>query len=99
MAHPFYGEMVYRFGVAFGERGATGVILCNSDEQPELEHRYLDMLFAHQVDGIITGSHSQAVAQLPQVQAPLVAIRRPKPDLTPIFVPIIMRGLGKRPSI
>ena len=36
------------------------------------------MLFAHQVDGIITGSHSQVVAQLPQVQAPLVAIDRPE---------------------
>ena len=77
VAHPFYGEMVYRLESRLVNAGYR-VILCNSDEQPELEHRYLDMLFAHQVDGIITGSHSQAVAQLPQVQAPLVAIDRPE---------------------
>ena len=77
VAHPFYGEMVYHLESRLANAGYR-VILCNSDEQPELEHRYLDMLFAHQVDGIITGSHSQAVAQLPQIQAPLVAIDPPE---------------------
>ena len=40
VAHPFYGEMVYRLESRLANAGYR-VTLCNSDEQPELEHRYL----------------------------------------------------------
>ncbi|MCR8526211.1 LacI family transcriptional regulator, partial [Escherichia coli] len=71
VAHPFYGEMAYRLESHLADAGYK-TILCNSGDRPEAEQRYLDMLLANQVDGVITGAHSQLVAQFPLMGAPLV---------------------------
>lgn len=75
VANPFYAELVYRLESLLADAGYR-VILCNSEDHPELEERYLDMLLANQVDGIITGAHSQAVAQFTHLRAPLVTVDR-----------------------
>ena len=76
VANPFYAEMVYRIESFLADAGYR-VILCNSDDHPDLEEQYFEMLLSNQVDGIITGAHSQVVANLPHVQAPLVTVDRP----------------------
>lgn len=75
VANPFYGEMVYRLESYLAEAGYR-VILCNSDDHPEQEKRYLEMLFSNQVDGIISGAHSDALVNIPHAQAPLVTVDR-----------------------
>ena len=75
VANPFYGEMVYRLESYLAEEGYR-VILCNSDDHPEQEKRYLEMLFSNQVDGIISGAHSDALVNIPHAQAPLVTVDR-----------------------
>lgn len=75
VANPFYGEMVYQLENHLADAGYR-VILCNSEDHPEQEKRYLDMLFANQVDGIITGAHSDALVNVPHAQAPLVTVDR-----------------------
>lgn len=75
VANPFYGEMVYRLESQLADAGYR-VILCNSEDHPAQEKRYLDMLFANQVDGIISGAHSEALVNVPHAQAPLVTIDR-----------------------
>ncbi|MDY3049120.1 MAG: LacI family DNA-binding transcriptional regulator [Rothia sp. (in: high G+C Gram-positive bacteria)] len=75
VAYPFYGEMAYRLESHLADAGYK-TILCNSNDHPESEQRYLDMLIANQVDGVITGAHSQVVANFPHWGAPLVTIDR-----------------------
>ena len=75
VANPFYGEMVYRLESYLAEEGYR-VILCNSDDHPEQEKRCLEMLFSNQVDGIISGAHSDALVNIPHAQAPLVTVDR-----------------------
>lgn len=75
VANPFYGEMAYRIEshlTAIGYR----TILCNTNDHPESERRYIDMLIANQVDGVITGAHSQVIDQFTHLGAPLVTIDR-----------------------
>lgn len=75
VADPYYGEMAYRLESHLADIGYK-TILCNSMDHPESEQRYLDMLIANQVDGVITGAHSDVVAQFPHLGAPLVTIDR-----------------------
>lgn len=75
VAHPFYGEMAYRIESHLADIGYK-TILCNSEDHPDAEQRYLDMLLANQVDGVITGAHSQLAAQFPQSGLPLITIDR-----------------------
>lgn len=75
IANPFYGEMAYRIESHLADIGYK-TILCNSNDHPESEQRYLDMLIANQVDGVITGAHSQVVANFPHLGAPLITIDR-----------------------
>lgn len=75
VANPFYGEMAYRIESHLADIGYK-TILCNSNDHPESEQRYLDMLIANQVDGVITGAHSQVVANFPHLGAPLITIDR-----------------------
>lgn len=75
VADPYYGEMAYRLESHLADIGYK-IILCNSMDHPKSEQRYLDMLIANQVDGVITGAHSDVVAQFPHLGAPLVTIDR-----------------------
>lgn len=77
VSHPFYGELAYRIESLLADADYK-VILCNSQDHPELEARYLEMLLGNQVDGVITGAHSDVVANAPDLDAPLVTIDRAK---------------------
>ncbi|GGH60704.1 LacI family DNA-binding transcriptional regulator [Rothia aerolata] len=75
VANPFYGELAFRIESKLADHDYK-VVLCNSQDHPETEARYLDMLLANQVDGVITGAHSDVVANAPYLAAPLVTIDR-----------------------
>lgn len=77
VSNPFYGELAYRIESLLADADYK-VILCNSEDHPELEARYLDMLLGNQVDGVITGAHSDVVANAADLDAPLVTIDRIK---------------------
>lgn len=82
VSNPFYGEMAYRIESHLTTIGYK-TILCNSNDHPESEQRYLDMLIANQVDGVITGAHSSLVAEFPHLGAPLVTIDRAETGRAP----------------
>src|SRR5690606_30214000 len=60
------------------------VILCNADDDPEKEKKYIDMLRAKQVDGIIifpTGSNVQSYQQMIKENFPIVFVDRHVPGI------------------
>lgn len=75
VANPFYGELASLIESRLADEGYK-VVLCNSQDRPEAEQRYLDMLVSNQVNGIITGAHSDIIANSPYLAAPLVTIDR-----------------------
>ena len=59
-------------------------IIASSAENPEIEHDYLNMLIANQVDGIISGSHNLDIEEYHQITAPIVSFDRYLADNIPI---------------
>lgn len=52
-----HGELISKLESKLFEKGYK-VFLCNSANSPDKEKRYLDMLAANKVDGIISGTHN-----------------------------------------
>ena len=80
----FFAELIERLERELFSRGYK-TILCNSENDPSKEREYLEMLSAHQVDGIISSSHNLGIDDYEKVEAPIVAFDR---NLAP-NVPII----------
>ena len=60
------------------------IIICNADDEPEKEKKYIEMLQAKQVDGIIifpTGGNIELYQEMKQNQFPLVFMDRRVSDL------------------
>ncbi len=60
------------------------VIVCNTDDNPEKEKKYIEMLRAKQVDGLIvfpTGKNVELYERMTEEQFPLVFVDRMVPDL------------------
>ncbi len=80
----FYAELIEELEKELFKRGYK-VIICNSENNPDKEKDYLDMLSANQVSGIISSSHNLGIEDYQKVEAPIVAFDR---NLAP-NVPII----------
>lgn len=80
----FYAELIEHLEVELFKQGYK-VIICNSQNDPEKEREYLEMLEANQVDGIISSSHNLGIDDYERVEAPIVAFDR---NLAP-NIPII----------
>lgn len=80
----FYAELIEHLEVELFKKGYKAII-CNSESDPVKEREYLEMLSAHQVDGIISSSHNLGIDDYESVEAPIVAFDR---NLAP-NVPII----------
>lgn len=80
----FYAELIEYLEIELFNQGYK-TIICNSENNPEKEREYLEMLEANQVDGIISSSHNLGLADYERVQAPIIAFDR---NLAP-NVPII----------
>ncbi|MBU8906685.1 LacI family DNA-binding transcriptional regulator [Desertibacillus haloalkaliphilus] len=60
-------------------------IVCNADDDPKKEKKYIEMLHAKQVDGIIvfpTGGNIETLQQMQKDNYPIVFVDRLIPDLT-----------------
>lgn len=79
IANPFYPEVIEAVVATAAEHGYN-VILCNTQESPELQLSYLELLVAHQVDGAILTSMmlggDEDVMQRMIKRAPLVQVNR-----------------------
>lgn len=80
----FYAELIEHLEHELFQKGYKAII-CNSESNPVKEREYLEMLGAHQVDGIISSSHNLGIDDYEKVEAPIVAFDR---NLAP-NVPII----------
>ncbi|MFC5630626.1 MULTISPECIES: LacI family DNA-binding transcriptional regulator [Streptococcus] len=80
----FYAELIEHLEHELFQKGYK-VIICNSESDPVKEKDYLEMLGAHQVDGIISSSHNLGIDDYEKVKAPIVAFDR---NLAP-NVPIV----------
>jgi len=71
-ANPFYAELAKGVEDEAFERGYS-VLLCNSNSSPDREARYLELLVAKRVDGLLISPTTSGIDQL----APLLARRVP----------------------
>jgi LacI family transcriptional regulator len=83
ISNPFFSGIARQ--VALGaRRHGYSVILCDSQDQVELESQSIDLLRSHHVDGIVlcpVGTASDHLAGLSQGRFPLVLVDRYFPDL------------------
>ena len=82
-SHPFFGELISKLESMLFEKGYK-VFLCNSANSPKKEKRYLDMLAANKVDGIISGTHNLDITEYQNIQAPIVSFDRNLAPLIPV---------------
>jgi LacI family transcriptional regulator len=81
-SNSFFAEMS-RHIEDFGFQRGYSVILCNTDENPEKELAYIDVLMNKQVDGIIfiaTGNSTENVERLKNLRIPIVFADREYPS-------------------
>lgn len=83
VAHPFFAMMTSRIEDELDRHGYK-MILCDTMHSSSKERKYLDMLTANKVDGIIIGSHSIDI-NYSDINAPIVALDR---DLAP-GIPVV----------
>lgn len=78
ISNPYFAEFSRKIEDRGFEHGYN-VILCNSDENPEKEILYIDVLFSKQVDGLIifsTGNNSFSQLNLIEHDIPIVVTDR-----------------------
>ncbi len=76
--NPFHTSLV-RSVEDIAQKNGYSVILCNSDEDPEKEHQYVEVLCAEQVAGAIampTHEHTRSLHLFHQRHIPVVAVDR-----------------------
>ncbi len=74
----FFAQIVRELEAAF-EPHQYNLMVCNTDERPERERRYLEMLYDKRVDGVImvpTGVEQPIVQQFIESKVPLVSMHR-----------------------
>jgi LacI family transcriptional regulator len=76
VANPFFTDMARGVEDEATTSGLS-VMLCNSDEQPDRQHRYLDLLEEHRVHGILitpVGEAGERLARLQQRGTPVILV-------------------------
>ncbi|MET3557399.1 LacI family sucrose operon transcriptional repressor [Streptococcus rupicaprae] len=84
LSNVFYAELIEHLELELFERGYK-TIICNSQNEPEKEKEYLEMLEANQVDGIISSSHNLGISDYERVSAPIISFDR---NLSP-SIPVV----------
>lgn len=82
VTQPFFATIASLLEDELDRRGYK-MILCNTMHSSAKERRYLDMLIANKVDGIIVGSHSVDI-DYSGIKAPIVALDRFLADDIPV---------------
>jgi LacI family transcriptional regulator, galactose operon repressor len=85
IANPFFPQVV-RGAEDTAQKGGYSILLCNSDNQPEKEEGYLELLLSKRVDGILLtkapGRFTPVLRRmLSDVKVPIVLVMRTCPDV------------------
>lgn len=91
LTNPFFAELANELEHQLFKQGYK-TIIASSAENPEIEHEYLSMLLANQVDGIISSSHNLDIEEYHQISAPIVSFDRYLADDIPIVQADSYRG-------
>ncbi|MBB1079630.1 LacI family DNA-binding transcriptional regulator [Limosilactobacillus sp. STM2_1] len=83
LTNPFFAELANELEHQLFKKGYK-TIIASSAQNPEIEHEYLNMLMANQVDGIISSSHNLDIDEYHQLTAPIVSFDRYLADNIPI---------------
>ncbi len=75
IAHPFFSELSFYLEYYAYKEGYK-LMLCNSQMEAKKEKEYIDMLRAHQVDGLILASHTLEVEDYINIDLPIVTFDR-----------------------
>lgn len=73
--HPFFSTFIKYAEQNLFEKGYMTMV-CSTDEKPEVEEKYLDMLERKVMDGIIMGSHTLKTEQYINIKRPIVTLDR-----------------------
>ena len=82
VVQPFFATMASRIEDELDRRGYK-MILCDTMHSPAKERKYLDMLTANKVDGIIVGSHSVDI-DYSGIGLPIISLDRSLADDIPV---------------
>ncbi|MEY8441158.1 LacI family DNA-binding transcriptional regulator [Lactobacillaceae bacterium 24-114] len=91
LTNPFFAELVNELEHQLFFKGYK-TIIASSAENREIEHEYLNMLLANQVDGIISGSHNLGIEEYRRLSAPIISFDRYLADDIPIVSADSYRG-------
>ncbi|HIX35399.1 MAG TPA: LacI family DNA-binding transcriptional regulator [Candidatus Limosilactobacillus merdigallinarum] len=83
ITNPFFAELINSLEYKLFKQGYK-TIIASSAQNEEIEHDYLGMLMANQVDGIISGSHNLGIREYQQLTSPIVSFDRYLADNIPI---------------
>ncbi|TCP24970.1 LacI family transcriptional regulator [Scopulibacillus darangshiensis] len=75
ITNPFFPQLARAVEDVTNEKGYT-IILGNSDEKPEKEQRYLDILEQKYVDGIIMATNTLPIEHIKLLDKPIVVVDR-----------------------
>ncbi len=75
IGHPFFSELSFYLEYYAYKEGYK-LMLCNSQMEAKKEKEYIDMLRAHQVDGLILASHTLEVEDYINIDLPIVTFDR-----------------------
>lgn len=98
LINPFFAELANELEYELFKKGYK-TIIASSAQNPEIEHEYLNMLMANQVDGIISGSHNLGIEEYHQLTAPIVSFDRYLADNIPIIAADSYHGVNYQRSI
>lgn len=91
LTNPFFAELANELEHQLFAKGYKAIV-ASSAQNPEIEHEYLNMLVANQVDGIISSSHNLNIQEYHQITAPIVSFDRYLADNIPIVAADSYRG-------
>lgn len=92
--NPVFGEIAHELENICTQEGFL-VLLCNSDRQHEREERFIQMLRAKQVDGVVITPHSEPVAliqPLLQARIPVIVLEHDLPNIHCITIDELQGG-------
>ncbi len=79
-----YTTAILRGAEDICSQNGYNLMICNSDNNPEKERGYFEMLLSHRIDGLIlhtTGGNHDMLIQLQEQKTPIILLDRKVPDL------------------
>jgi LacI family transcriptional regulator, sucrose operon repressor len=88
---PFFGQLEAGLDEHLYKRGYR-TLMGNSQNNPQKEEQYLQLLLNHQIDGLIIGAHNPAMPDYLEASMPIVSIERAVAPQIPVVASDNYRG-------